>query len=852
MSTREAVLPADAMETGITGETDPVGNGEFLLAVFGERVDARPVVVSFEGNPASVPGRVWFGAPWQGTPDVSAILPDSANNYFSLAVFKPDDAGRFRRQKARFQALYALMLDDIGTKVALERLTLPPSWLLETSPGNHQAGYLLAEPLSDGGGSDRLMNAIVAAGLCDPGANGPRVRLARLPVGVNGKHAPPFSCRMVQWSPTLRYSVQELVDGLQLEMTSAGRPARRGTHAPQRPGDGDPVWIARPEENNVLVALRERGLYKGPLGDGKHDITCPWLNEHTGAVDGGTVYFEPDDHWPIGGFKCLHGHCAGRHIRDLLRHLDIEANAARMKSSIRVMAGEIHRVDAAERELAQSRRHYQRGGLIVTVVTDPGTHETRVQDISSPALVRALAGAATWERFDARSEDWVRIDPPHRHAAVLFDSTSYHHLPVLSGLARQPYLRPDGSLMTASGYDLSTGMFGVFDGREFTIPENPTRAQAQDALALLKDQLTEFSFARDTDAAAALAAMLTATVRPSLDKAPMFHARAHMVGSGKSYLCELITAFATPQRGTPTTFPGDDEECRKLLLAELLRAPAVIEFDNLTGDLVAHKSLCTALTSEHMSGRILGVSKTATVNTRALFLSSGNNVGPVQDMTRRCITIHLDPGCEVPAARRFKRPDLVREVLSKRGRYVSAALTIVRAWIVAGKPPTDCQSMAGFGDWSELCRQPLLWLGLPDATKSVFEAMAEDPDRETLDRLLTAWQSVFGKTPAMVRDAVKQASAFGDEHVDLREVLHDIADERGEINRRRLGWWIRRNAGRIVDGRRFVRASGNRSAEAWQVESVSPVSSVFSTPTAKSVTDTADDCEAYARASRGA
>ncbi len=344
--------------------------------------------------------------------------------------------------------------------------------------------------------------------------------------------------------------------------------------------------------------------------------------------------------------------------------------------------------------------------------------------------------------------------------------------------------------------------------------------------------------------------MLTAAVRPSLAHAPMFHVRAHMVGSGKSYLCELITAFATPQRGTPTTFPGDDEECRKLLLAELLRAPAVIEFDNLTGDLVAHKSLCTALTSEYMSGRILGVSKTATVSTRALFLSSGNNVGPVQDMTRRCITIHLDPGCEVPAARSFKRPELVRDVLRERGRYVSAALTIVRAWIVAGRPKTACKSLAGYGDWSDLCRQPLLWLGLADPTESVFEAMAEDPDRETLGRLLTAWQSAFGKTPAMVRDAVKQASAFHDEHAELREVLHDIADERGEINRRKLGWWIKRHAGRIVDGRRFVRASGNRSAEAWQVESVSPVSSVSSAPRGKSVSGTADDGNAYARASR--
>ena len=106
-------------------------------------------------------------------------------------------------------------------------------------------------------------------------------------------------------------------------------------------------------------------------------------------------------------------------------------------------SGEMNRVvDAAERELAQSSRYYQRGGLIVTVVTDPGTHETRFQDISQHALVRALAGAATWERYDGRSEDWVRIDPPASHAAVLFDSTSYPHLPVLNGLRVSPICAP--------------------------------------------------------------------------------------------------------------------------------------------------------------------------------------------------------------------------------------------------------------------------------------------------------------------------------------------------------------------------------------------------------------------------
>ena len=830
-------LPGDGGETDETGR---VHNGDFLAAVFRyELGNARPLLVSFKGNPATVPSDKWSGRPWTGTRDDAINCAAGANNYFTLATFTPDDAGRYRRKKAHFCALYAVMLDDVGTKVVMERLTLRPTWLLETSPGNHQAGYLLSEPSTNGAAADRLMNAIIDAGLCDPGANGPRSRLARLPCAVNGKHTPPFRCRLIKWSPDLRYSIDELVDGLGLEIVQAGRPKRQGSRlAQQRPADGDPVWIARPEENAVLAALRARGLYKTPLGDGKHDITCPWVSDHTGTVDGGTAYFEPDDQWPIGGFKCFHGHCAERQIRDLLRSLDIEVNAARMRPTIRVMPGEMPRVvDAAERALAQSRRHYQRGGLIVTVVTDPETQEARVHALSQPALAHALAGVATWERFDGRSKAWTRIDPPARHATTLFELPNYPHLPVLSGLTRQPYMRPDGSVMRAAGYDAATRLLGVFDAREYAIPEHPTRAQAEAALALLEGLLTEFCFTRPTDQAAALAALLTAAMRPSLAHAPMFHVRAPVTSAGKSYLCSLITAFATPQRGAPTTFPGDDEECGKLLLAELLGAPAVIDFDNLTGDLIAHRSLCTALTSAHMRGRILGLSKTATVSTRALFLSSGTNVGPVKDMTRRCITVHLDPGCEVPAERRFERPDLVRDVLRERGRYVSAALTLVTAWIEAGRPMSNCRPLVGYEDWSKLCRQPLLWLGLPDPTGSVFEAMVDDPDRDTLARLLQAWVSVFGNTPTMVRDAVKRVSVCPDTHADLREVLHDIVGERGELNRRKLGRWLRRHEGRVVAGRRFVRAAGQRSAQAWQVESVLSVASVSSGSSVKSVSN---------------
>ncbi len=816
-------------ETDETDETDfsAVSNRDFLSAVFGDlRDDLRPVVVAFAGHPGRVAQSAWFGRGWDATaPD----LPPDMNTYFSLSAFRPDESGTYRRRKAQFVALYAVMLDDVGTKVPLDRLELDPTWMLETSPGNFQAGYVLAAPITDAAEADRLMKAIIAAHLCDPGASGPTARLARLPVGVNGKHDPAFPCRLVQWNPELRYSVEELVFGFGLELTQPRRPKAERREKAQAEGvnpDDAELFTPRPDENPVIAALKARGLYKSPLGSGRHDITCPWVCEHTGADDNGTAYFEPSADFPAGGFKCQHGHCAHRHIRDLLAFLDVSPTAARMKPTLRLLAGELHRLALkAEQELAETGRYYQRGGLIVVIVTDPGTRNTFVKDIRPPALLGALCAVGIWEKFDKRAQGFVRVEPSDRLVAVIFHASKYRHLPVLNGLAFQPYLRPDGSLVTQAGYDPATGMFGVFNARDFLVPDKPTRDDAKAALALLQRLLAEFAFADANDCAAALAAILTAAIRASLPFAPMFHVRAPQISSGKSFLCQIITVFATPRRGAPATFPQDDEECRKLLLAEFLTAPAVIEFDNLTSDLIAHKSLCTALTAEHMTGRILGVSKTATVGTRALFLSSGNNVGPVADMTRRCITINLDPGCETPAAREFKNPNVLNDLSRERGKYVSAALTIIRAWIAAGRPATDCKPLATYGEWSDLCRQPLLWLGLADPAQSVFAAMTDDPERETLGRLLHAWNANFGSTPTMVRQAVNKLGdgfSVGTNIDELREILTDIAGDRnGTINRRILGRWLKRHERRIVDGLRLVRASGTRSAEAWRIESVS-------------------------------
>ncbi|MBN8436954.1 MAG: hypothetical protein J0L95_02745 [Candidatus Accumulibacter sp.] len=810
-------------------------NAEFLSAIFHALPDgASATITSFTGNPATT-------KQWGNYAPVGQIeAPATSNNYFCLSSHYPGNDGVVRRKKVNFAGLHCLMLDDIGSKIPADRVTLAPSWSIESSPGNYQVGFILDEPILQAPAADRLMNAIIAAGLCDPGANGPTARLARLPVAINGKYDGPFQCRLVEWRPDLRYSLETIVEGLQIEMAPAGRPKRQKRNAipaaetPESANDNDDVYLAAPSENPVIAELKKRALYKMPLGSGKHDITCPWVHEHTDALDTGAAYFEPDDLYPRGGFCCQHSHGHKYKVGALLEFLSVSVVAAKMKATIKVSGGELHRiVDRAEQELARSGKYYQRGGLIASISVDPATGESQIIPTSKPAMTRALSCAAVWQRYDKRSDGWVMCDPPERHCIVLFDAQTYAHMAPLAGIARQPYMRASGHIVSTAGYDTDSAMFGVFDARQFNIPDNPGKADATAALARLSELLNEFSFAAPCDRSAALAMLLTAAIRPSLPHAPMFHVRAPVMGSGKSFLCKLATAVATPAPPSPVSFPDSEEECGKLLLALLLKSPAVIEFDDLNTDLLPFDKLKTSITEGSISGRILGVSKDASVSTRTLFLSSGNNVGPVKDMCRRVLTINIDPMCPTPATRHFKRPNLLNEVRTNRGKFVSDALTIIKAWALAGRPESDVAPLASFSDWSGYCRHSLIWLGLPDPVTTLFAQMSDDPDAELLGRLMKEWADEFGAAAVGVRDLVARAElAPGGE---LSSVVREIAEERGGgINRNRFGWWIKRHEGRFVDNRRIIpdRAAGG-NAKVWRIVSVSSVSSALSSPQPK-------------------
>jgi hypothetical protein len=825
------VSPNEQEDRGKGGEGGVlhITNAEFIEAVFPHISEgAFTAACTKSGDPGQ---GGWF---CQRADQISENLTGETNNYLGCSSFYPGDDGSFKARKAQFSACHFLMLDDLGTKVSLDRLDgFELSWLIETSPENFQGGIILAEPLTDGPSAVRLLNALIESGLCDAGATGPLSRWARLPVAINGKpkhtdrEGELFRCRLVEWRPDNRYTPQEIVDRLQLELAPAGRPNKSSKRS-ARSGDGgahgigndaDDVLTPRAAENPVVAAMKTKGLYKTPLGSGKHDITCPWVQEHTDELDTGAAYFEPNEFYNLGGFCCQHSHRNKYHIQALLEFLDVLNTEARHKPLIKVIAGDLHRVvDAAEKELAARGRHYQAGGLIVSISTDPTSGDPSIVPTSAPALTRELSVAATWEKFDGRTADWARCDPPTRHAAILYDSQCFRYLPPLAGVVRQPYFRElDGELITQPGYDKTSQRFGVFDARQYVTPD-PTIEAARAALVLLEELLTEFHFVSTTDRAAALSAIFTAVVRPTLAHAPGFHVRAPVFGSGKTYLCELIGAFAGPGGNAKVSYPTSSEEATKVILSLLLTSPAVIEFDDMDTDWIPHGTIKRMLTAEHITDRVLGVSKTATVSTRTLFLGSGNNVGPIRDLLRRVLTIHIDPRCATPATMTYKGFP-VDKVRQNRGAYVAAVLTIIQAWRKAGMPRADADSIVTFsGAWSDYCRYPLMWLGHPDPATALLEQVRHDPDGDTLNGLMTEWHAAFGTSPTTVRKAVDAASF---DQPNLLDAMREFpVEERGEINRSKLGWLLKKNANRIVNGFEFQKSEAD-GRTAWRVVVVS-------------------------------
>ena len=202
------------------------------------------------------------------------------------------------------------------------------------------------------------------------------------------------------------------------------------------------------------------------------------------------------------------------------------------------------------------------------------------------------------------------------------------------------------------------------------------------------------------------------------------------------------------------------------------------------------------------------------MRTTTLVMGTGNNVEPERDMRRRVVSIYLAPQAASPATLRYDG-DPLGAVRRSRGLFVGHALTIVRAWMAAGRPKADVPEIGSYGVWSDLCRQPLLWVGEVDPATSLIAQVEDDPDADALSALLKAWHAEFGKNAAMLRTVVERAASNpdGDLWLAMQELPFMGAKE---IDRNRFGHYLKKNVNRFADGLTLVKGDCTER-NAWAV-----------------------------------
>jgi putative DNA primase/helicase len=500
---------------------------------------------------------------------------------------------------------------------------------------------------------------------------------------------------------------------------------------------------------------------------------------------------------------------------ELVRLADAAAEAE-IRPTITVKAGERHK--AADEGIAALHASgvafYQRGAALVRVcdvrarsMTGEVIMAPGIAAVTPAILERALGQVADWQRLDEKKDEVVRIDPPRPVVAQILDMVGDWPFAPLTGVIGCPTLRHDGSLLSAEGYDLATGLVLRSAVPMPPLSEFPARSDAENAVALLAGLLDEFPFVDDPSKAVALSMIMTPVLRGAMAAAPMHLGTAPEAGTGKSYLADTASVIATGERIATVAVAPNPEETEKRLVGAALAGHPLIGLDNCR-DTLAGDFLCQITERPLLQLRALGKSDQIRVSNTFTVFANGNNVAVADDLVRRTIRCALDADMENPETRTF-RGDPLAAVRRDRGTYIAAALTIARAYIAAGKP-NRLPPLASYETWSDLVRSALVWLGFADPVASMAAARAADPVRQERARAFTAWRDEIGldrdHTAAEIIELGEARCGSDGPRIrpNLHAVLIDAAQKygapAGQIEPKRLGKWLTKHENTIANG----------------------------------------------------
>jgi hypothetical protein len=482
--------------------------------------------------------------------------------------------------------------------------------------------------------------------------------------------------------------------------------------------------------------------------------------------------------------------------------------------------------------LARDPSLYQRGGMLARVVRDTSPAAggirrplaPRVEPLPAPLLRERLTACAIWIVVKETKEGVVEVPahPPGWCVPAVHARADWRGVRHLEAVVDYPVFRPDGTVLASPGYDPESGLLLELAGEPPAVPDKPTRADAVGAVEQLLEIVQDFPFASPCHRAAWLAALLTPLARFAFTgPAPLFLVDANVRAAGKGLSLDCIARILTGERFTVATYTSDEDELRKRITALALAGDRLVLFDNLEGHF-GNAVLDAALTATSWEDRILGVNRMARAPLFVTWYATGNNVAVHADTSRRVCHIRLESPEERPEERdHFRHPDLLGYIGENRSRLLAAALTVLRAYFVAGRPRQELTPWGSFDGWSGLVRSAVVWAGLPDPreTCQLLQDTADVP-AESMGLLLQCWECMDegrqGLTAADVIDRLYKnpPKPAPDWHTDMRAAVEALV---GKADSRLLGNKLRSYRRRVFQGRFIDKAGEQRRAACWAV-----------------------------------
>lgn len=201
------------------------------------------------------------------------------------------------RTNEHMVAVRAIVLDDVGSKVDPDKIKAAPTWVIETSAGNYQWGFLLKGWTEDIEGGDALFAGLITAGLQDPGVKR-CCRLFRIPGSINDKPGRNgFVSVLHDFTPERVYTLKSLAAALGVTPGQAHKPR---VDTGERPAAG--------KTDHTFEWLRAKGMVQCRMSGGWWQIDCPFKDEHSDGRDDARYLPVSESMSGRSMVECWHGH----------------------------------------------------------------------------------------------------------------------------------------------------------------------------------------------------------------------------------------------------------------------------------------------------------------------------------------------------------------------------------------------------------------------------------------------------------------------------------------------------------------------------------------------------------------